>query len=400
MIRRSHRKTKKGSKCDECRRRHIRCDQQHPTCINCQSSDRVCTYRPGSQARDKEASPIPDISSHSISNDSTHLPQPPQPPTVLLSLQGGRESPVQTQAGSLVNITHLELFNHVIQGSFLFIGQDTGFTDQLKRTALSSAFADPCLMHAILALSARHLSTQVSPEKSRSYLDESTSLQTWAVANFNPAPCEPDQDACVAMFLFSSLICMHELAGVADLNLDPEPFFIRFGQYFGLQRGVRTIIGDHWVQLQNSEIGSLLQWCDRASSSRGQGSECEPLRQLVAESTDLSQAAIYACNFAIEQLQCVLDEYTPRQPMPVHCVYLTLAWPLLIPDKLIDLLVLRRPIALLILAYYGAILDCCSDLWMVGAAGKRIVYAVNKYLDSHWASWLRWPCEAVGIEAL
>ncbi|KAI0444339.1 hypothetical protein F4803DRAFT_263482 [Xylaria telfairii] len=387
MLRRSHKKTRKGSKCDECRRRHIRCDQQHPSCINCQNSERICTYRSVDRPRATSTS----SSNHAPSHSGEEASREP--------LSFSRPS-ARTANDPLVNIAHLELFHHFTQSTFLFIDKDTAFTDQLKKTALSSAFSSPYLMHGILAFAARHLSTQVVAERSRHYLDQSTRLQTWAVANFNPAPREPDRDTCVALFLFSSLICIHGLADTALLDrLNPDPFFIRFGQYFGLQRGVRTIIVDHWPQLRESEIHTLFQWCELLALRKGQGSQCDALRQLVTQSTDLSPAAAEACRLAIELLQCILDEHVPGHPVPARQVYSTLAWPLLISEKVIDLLVLRRPVALIILAYYGVTLEFCH-VWMVGQVGKHVVHAVNRHLGSSWDSWLRWPCEAIGIELL
>ncbi|KAI0456393.1 hypothetical protein F5B21DRAFT_149556 [Xylaria acuta] len=394
MLRRSHKKTRKGSKCEECRRRHIRCDQQRPSCINCQNSDRICTYRSVDQPRAVEARSTSRTSSgnHTSPHPGEEASREPPP---LSSV------PARAPDNSLVNVAHLELFHHFTQSTFLFIDKDTAFTDQLKRTVLSNAFSKSYLMHGILAFAARHISTQVVPERSRSYLDQSTRLQTWAVANFNPAPREPDHDTCVALFLFSSLICIHGLADISLLSLDPEPFFIRFGQFFGLQRGVRTVIVDHWSRLRESEIQTLFQWCELLALRNGRGSECDAIRQLVTHSTDLSPAAAEACHLAIEQLQFILDEHIPGHPVPAHQVYATLAWPLLISEKMIDLLVLRRPAALIILAHYGLTLHfCCRDMWMVGQVGKHIVHAVSGYLGSRWASWLQWPCEAVGVEVL
>ncbi|GAP91865.2 putative C6 finger domain protein [Rosellinia necatrix] len=400
MLRRSHKKTRKGSKCEECRRRHIRCDQQHPSCINCRNSDRTCTYRSAHQHQTGE----PPSATGTASDNNT---LPPQQPAITADRGEASQGPpplssplARTTGGPLVDIGHLQLFHHFTQSTFLFIDRDVGFTQQLKQTTTSVAFSDPCLMHGILAFSARHISTTASPERARYYADQSTKLQTWAVANFNPAPSDPSQDTCVALFLFSSLTCIHGLADIALLGLEPESFFIRFGHYFGLQRGVRAMIDDHWLRLKESELQVLFQWYEMLHSSKGQGSECDALRQLVAQSPGLSPVAIEAYSFAIEQLQCILDGYNPREPTPVHCVYLTLAWPLLISEKMVDLLVLRRPEALIILAYYGATLDICRDLWMVGRAGKQLVHAVSSYLDSSWVMWLRWPCEMVGIEVL
>ncbi|KAI1822292.1 hypothetical protein F4861DRAFT_532377 [Xylaria intraflava] len=410
MLRRSHKKTKKGSKCEECRRRHIRAslpyisDQRHPVCINCQNSDRICTYRgqpPSATSSHRERrSP----NSNTLSHSATPLQPSPSPESYgatspeSLPCNSISQRRLDQPYDSLVDVLQLEVFHHFIQGSFLFINRDIAFTDELKKTVLSSAFSTPYLLHGILAVAARHISTQVAPENSHYYLDLSTKLQTWAVTNFDPAPPEPNGDTCVAVFFFSSLICVHGLIDIASLDLDPEPFLIRFGHYFGLQRGVRAIIDNNWAQLNSSKIQSLFQWWGPITLSKGRGPECNAIWQLVMQSTGLSPAATEACRLAIEQLQCVLDECSPHQPMPAHSVYLTLAWPLLIPEKMTDLLVLRRPAALIILAYYGVTLYFCRDLWMVGQAGKCIVHAVKGYLGPSWAQWLQWPCEVVGIE--
>ncbi|KAI3320170.1 hypothetical protein HD806DRAFT_249396 [Xylariaceae sp. AK1471] len=401
MLRRSHKKTKKGTKCEECRRRHIRCDQRRPNCVNCQNADRICTYRdkPAAMSRSGHA---PSTSSRASSSTSPPPPPPsqpsqPPPPPLLHSLSS--QSPDKTN-NSLVNITHLELFNHFVQGTFLFIDRDIALTDLYKKAVISSAFSKPYLMHLILAFSARHLSTQATPERSRYYLDQSTELQTWAVANFDPAPPNPDQEICLALFFFSCLLGNHALADIRLLDLEPEPFFIRFGHYFGLHRGVRAILDDYWSLLE-SEIQPIMQWYDSiALMKKGRGSECNSIRQLVTQSRGLSPRAAEACYVAIEQLQCVLDECGPHQPLPANYVYMTLGWPLLAPEKIVDLLVLRRPVALIIFAYYGVTLHFCRDLWIVGQAGKHVVHAVNKYLGASWAPWLRWPCEAVGIQTL
>jgi len=70
---------------------------------------------------------------------------------------------------------------------------------------------------------------------------------------------------------------------------------------------------------------------------------------------------------------------------------------MLVSQRFVDLLVLRRPEALIILAYYGVALHTCN-LWIIGDTGKDIVNAVNNYLAPRWDSWLRWPCESVGIK--
>ena len=181
-------------------------------------------------------------------------------------------------------------------------------------------------MHGVLSFAARHKSTQASAERSQYYLEQSTQLQTWAVTKFKPAPPGPDRETCVTLFFFSSLLCAQGLADIAALDLQPEPFFIRFGHYFGLQRGVRSILNDHWFRLKESELQDLVEWCRLSALEKGQGSECDCIRKLVTQSTELSPSATKAYLHAIEQIQCILDGRRIdagriQQPLPIYHVY-------------------------------------------------------------------------------
>ncbi|KAI0403787.1 hypothetical protein F4802DRAFT_598790 [Xylaria palmicola] len=403
-------------------------------CINCQNSDRVCTYRAADQTRAaaSTAPPAPSGSSATATSPDNHATPPEQQQQQQQRDSPGppyshpqSSAPVGDDGGDppLVDAAHLELFLHFVQGSFLFISRDTPATARLKDTALRGAFAAPCLMHGILALAARHLaaSPETPPARAPSYIAQAARLQAWAVGHFRPGsgPGRPedehgDPNACAAPILFAGLVCAH---GIADLALPgaeaeeeeaPERFLIRLGQCFALQRGARALLDEHRAGLAATDVGALLlPWCQRVALARGRGGECEAARRLLARDAELSLAGTEACRVAVEALQCVLDEMEMGTGpggrdwlVPVHCIYVTLAWPLLVPEKMMDLLVLRRPVALVVLAHYGATLDlCCRDLWLVGRAGRRVVCAVREYLGPTWAEWLRWPCEVVGVGA-
>ncbi|KAI0150675.1 hypothetical protein GGR57DRAFT_471169 [Xylariaceae sp. FL1272] len=367
MLRRSHKKTKKGSKCEECRRRHIRCDQRRiGGCLNCQNADRVCTYRdqiaaPPSASSTSSTSPSSQgLTPPSISNTPS-VARPPQTSSssstvAPLSVPFDSARPALTPRHHprdhlrppLVNMIHLELFDHFRKSPVFFIESEHEVLEHVKQSILTRAFSSPYLMHEVLSMSARHLSTLVAPERASYYIDQSTELQTWALAHFDPAPAEPTEEKCVSLFLFSSLLGIHALADLTQMHLEPEPFFIRFGHYFGLHRGAKTVGEDYSSILLQSELRPLLEWGGRIMSVKGQGPECDSIRRMVSESTTLSPNSAEACHSAIDNLQVVLDKCIPGQPMSTGNMYRILAWPLLIPEKVVDLLILRRPEALVV----------------------------------------------------
>ena len=68
-----------------------------------------------------------------------------------------------------------------------------------------------------------------------------------------------------------------------------------------------------------------------------------------------------------------------------------IAWPILISPEYIDLLMHERPEALVVLAWYGALLHRFSELWVFGDGGRFLVESVGGYLGAEWEGWLAWP---------
>ena len=62
-----------------------------------------------------------------------------------------------------------------------------------------------------------------------------------------------------------------------------------------------------------------------------------------------------------------------------------LFWPVVVPDGFVDMLVNRRPEALVLLAHFAALLHSCRDLWIVGDGGRFMVESISQYLGSEWA---------------
>lgn len=67
-----------------------------------------------------------------------------------------------------------------------------------------------------------------------------------------------------------------------------------------------------------------------------------------------------------------------------------LNWPVLISDGFFQAMVDKKPIAIAILGFYGAILHNLGCGWLIGDNGRTIVLAVLEILPPEWKIVLRW----------
>lgn len=71
------------------------------------------------------------------------------------------------------------------------------------------------------------------------------------------------------------------------------------------------------------------------------------------------------------------------------------AFPVLIPKRFIELVTESRPRALVVLAYYFAIMAKRKDVWYVGDTGNREVRGIMSILPEKWRHWMQWPLQVI-----
>ena len=72
-------------------------------------------------------------------------------------------------------------------------------------------------------------------------------------------------------------------------------------------------------------------------------------------------------------------------------------WLFLVPDKYLLLQQQRQPTALVLFAYFGALLQYLNGYWWMEGCGKSIVSVVDGCLGPYWTPWLEWPKQVVGL---
>ncbi|KAH8666443.1 hypothetical protein BX600DRAFT_273414 [Xylariales sp. PMI_506] len=397
MLRRAHKKAKRGAKCDECRRRHIRCDQQRPICINCAQADRNCSY-PTLPAR---AQPAPAVAQHDVDSPPATVESILTPATspdqdhsaqLLDALNGKGEQRIE----SLINLDHIELFHHFDQiVAPFFVGKDPEFGQEYRQIYFKAGTAGPYLMHEMLAFAAKHLSKVVPASKSKFYQEQAAILQTRALGLFT-ASVQPNPETFISTFLFSSLLGLHLLTDTINFRTtDIDAYLNRFANYLTIHRGVRPIFEEYRSALFATGLRPFLMWGWTLATSKGAGSECSSVRQLVNEAVGRSSVTTEACIHAIDVLQSLIDARKTRPDFPGPGVWVSI-WFNVIRQEYKSALFEKQPEALIVFAYYGAMLHYFfQDFWMINDSGKDIVNMVVGSLDDSWKPWLEWPLEII-----
>ena len=70
-------------------------------------------------------------------------------------------------------------------------------------------------------------------------------------------------------------------------------------------------------------------------------------------------------------------------------------WPINLSGEFTDLLSMRKPEALIILAHYAVLLHHRRRVWLVGNVGGILIQEISKFLGTFWKSWLDWPNEVI-----
>ncbi|KAH7406699.1 hypothetical protein DE146DRAFT_676056 [Phaeosphaeria sp. MPI-PUGE-AT-0046c] len=389
-LRRPHKKSRLG--CEECKRRHVK----------------VGSLR---------SSPTPVLrSSLSTAADSTvTTPVAILPSSISLDLLSSQSTPslftafdfrpdfTTTPSGqndafcSPLNMHHMELFSQFIFETGPSVYEGGSIDNESFRAIMPAALSAPYAMYQMLALSALHLSHTRTAQASH-YREEATFLQTEALSLFNDSWAEITTENCVPMLLFSSLLSLHTLGeAVIASETDAGGFLNRFVTHLNLHRGVRAVSSQSWQMLSKSNISSILDRTERALHATSLQSQEQAtfvtnrLHNLLKEA-DMGPESEQACREAVESLQLIYQSESligeSSAKMAPGSIW---TWPILLSAVFTDLVMKRRPEALIILCHYAVLLHRRRHIWLVRNAGQMLISEITRYLGTYWSDWLDWP---------
>ncbi|KAH7186736.1 hypothetical protein BKA60DRAFT_259477 [Fusarium oxysporum] len=370
MQRCRHKKSRKG--CLECKRRHIRCDEGKPICINCISAERNCEYR------ERKSPGLNDVTFSSSESNAT-LMQDAENSSATSSL-GIRKAETTD-----VNMSHLELLVHF---SFAIYAPELEEDHSSTKLVLEAALREKYLMLEVLAISARYLSTAHTDEAD-CYSRQAVELQTKAIELFNNADTVTADENSIARLLFSSILGRHMLVDVlARRDPDLGSFVDQFTQGARVHRGVRAVTtAQEWEILLTSKVGPLIT---KGLDPLG-FHDPPPLRphfmSLLSRTARLNYHDKEACTMALCMIEGALDDlqYPDRSSFGLRMIFV---WPILLPERFIVLLERGIPEAIAILGRYSILLHAGESLWQVKDAGPYLLKLISSFLGSDWDEWL------------
>ncbi|KAF3395809.1 hypothetical protein F1880_007088 [Penicillium rolfsii] len=380
MPRRTHKKSRNG--CVECKRRHVKCDERRPVCSNCVTSERKCQFlgpAPPVSVSSAGASPSTghDFASASpaTSSPAEHTPSAPCDST---------DSPV--------NMLHVELLHNLLVETTNWINarelaSDMSFPDMLK-----IGLEAPYLLNLLLATSALNLSI-MKPERRDFYRHHATQLLTHALNNFNSLSPHVNQERCIPMFLFAAVMGLYLLCDTLVFREGAfENFLSRFVQYLRLHLGIRTITAEgRWEYLRETKLKPVLtfsEWLPDMNSDLGP--VCGALYERI-QSSEKDEARLKAYRMTVQALHVVMVALDSGKGELDALV----AWPVIISPQYVDLVASHQGEALVILAYYGALIHPSRDHWVFQDGGRFLIESVTQFLGPAWHEWLEWPRKAL-----
>lgn len=383
--RRAHRKSKNG--CVVCKRRRVKCDEKRPQCGKCAIGNRACSYQ-DEQSSSGVSTPSTAFGGSDCSVGSVSRTD------VRLAAQAENEElgTAAVGAGSSFSSIHMVLMHH----AETYLADSiplNGSTRPVIDAAVDNAFAAPYLLDQLLALSALHLST-LDPATTQFYRYQATKLQTRALGLFTQVKGDISDSNCIPSFLFAALLGIHVLRDtLSHQDRSLGEFVSAFVDYARLHRGIRAVTNQHWPRICQSELKPVLyitDWTDK-SESLSPGTETDKLRGFLQSSPGLSPSSVEACLSAQKWVQWVLDVSALEPSRFDVAVQVTTAWPLVIPDEYIDALYQHRPEALVVLAYYAAILHRHRRFWIFDGAGSTLIQLITSHVGCFWTDCLAWP---------
>lgn len=367
-LRRSHTKSHHG--CSLCKKRRIKCDESRPICGSCRKKGLPCTFDISQQGHLRPGS----------FGENPQLPR------------------AETELG--LPLVELELLHHWHTVTAVSLTENEALSELLRIQVPKEGLSHPFVMHAILGLSALHLSQQCSGPRRQTYRDIALRHHSHALSLFVPLLSDVTPQNCQSLFACSFLISNFSFA---SQGLKTEPSSMHMGEVmeiFKLVRGTASIVERARPWIERGDMRPLLKFatCERrASCSRFVYEVHSRLESLITQ-----QAGDH---HPPGRLRAVLNR-SNRHLLDLCVSFISsnneatfLAWPAIIDPEYLDLMQQLEPWSLVTLAHYGAVLHILTSAWWMEGWGRFLVNVAAAHLGDPARSAIAWPLAVVNENA-
>lgn len=334
----------------------MQCDEEHPNCQNCLQSGLNCDFPPSST---EGASPVTGAS-RSRAQHHPHLPDFSEHVSPRYTIQPSPSDSSDT-ATFAITLSDLELTHHYSTVTCLTLGRtpEAGRVWQhyAPRLGLSHIF----LLRGLLSFAALHLS-HLRPSDRAYYRKQALVHHDQALQEFHTVLATIIETNIDAAFLFASLLVTYTF-GSKDLDTpetSSEDALDGISNSLFLVRCTGAILVPFRESLYTGELRALLKE-RQGYEYLSDGITLPEFSALATACTNAGSGsdtvATAAYVSAIEQLQAVFAKVQATASSEGRPdIGLVMIWLVNVPEQYVTLLKMRKPEALIILAYFATIL--------------------------------------------
>ncbi|PYH42218.1 uncharacterized protein BP01DRAFT_140046 [Aspergillus saccharolyticus JOP 1030-1] len=391
-LRRPHRKSRHG--CLECKHRRVKCDELRPVCSNCAKRMSQCKYDSATSLLwtndELRPRPRPNQSGSEGPREAESTFSTTANSLRILGKLNGDDKP---QSVARLNLSDLELMMHWCNSTYKALSR-IGKTDVIWQARVpEEALSHPFLMHGLLALSAIHLARTRDEVKRAAYVSIAVAHEHQALAFFREQLSDINASNAKAMFAFASVVVVYTFGFLHPSHApgtdDPWACINGILQVFTLARGVQQILDKATSTIRNSDWAALFQLDDYddvlPEDERLALDRLHEVNQVCKGQDPAHDLTTY--EHAIENLADLMA----AAHQGVTSVRQACRWAMRLRTEFLQLLQEHQPLALVVVAYYCAILHRLRDVWFVDDWGIRVLKAIWQVLDDQWRPLLDQP---------
>jgi hypothetical protein len=311
------------------------------------------------------------------------------------------ETDVETPVISPALLRDLELMHHYTAYTSLTIADFAAFNHIWQNVIPAEALSHTFLMYGILALAALHIAHD-RPQVKDLYTPVALQHYNVAIASFRSALKKVDADNCTALFGFSTILIVLSFAFAQSpspaQNQSPVEELI---QIFTLLQGVRVVLQSAMPWVSKGPLSPLLQRGAIRNSGMARNSihipqdfdealirlgGCDERTCETADSREMYNRAIQSLRVCVEKIEANPGDRAAA-----------INWLVVLESSYVSSLKDNQPLALVILAHYGTVLNGLRDSWFVQGLGTRVIEVVYLSLPEKWRPLIHWPMEQAGL---
>ncbi|PWW72961.1 hypothetical protein C7212DRAFT_366155 [Tuber magnatum] len=259
-------------------------------------------------------------------------------------------------------------------------------------------------MHALLAVTALHLSNTLEPSPVASrYQMIAAGHYDRALSSLRTAILERSHNgdalfAASTMIAFYGFACQTAISGASHVP--------RVISWIPLVKGVYAIIQEWCELLLRGELGPLIQQGVQEKIEDGDfltlpaslfdlGIETPPVLSIAHDSGDGEIVDAVTANIyrgVLDQLRMVWNHFwTHEYPLATSMQFLVL-----LPDQYIHYFRQDRPRALVIFCYFLCMVKKLDGFWWIRGSAQEAFVKIERKLNTRWRErWLKWPKEII-----